>query len=285
MKRIAIFGAKGYLGRQLTYYFSRKDDLCTGFDVPTCDVTNVGFWNAFDPKSYDAILFFAGLTGTERGFDEALKFTSVNEFGLLNLLTKLAPLGPSAPRIVFPSSRLIYKGRTKALKESDEKEVKTVYAVNKLACEGYLAAYSNRFGLPYNVIRICVPYGSILSAEYSYGTIGLFLKQLEEKGLITLFGGGVVRRTFTHVEDICRSVDVMVRGGINGVYNVGGTDLSLFECAQLLARKHHGAVQAVDWPSVAFAIESGSTVFDATKLNEDFGVSPTHNFLKDFELA
>jgi len=281
MKDIAIFGAKGYLGSQLAFYFKQKSCVVDEFDIPECDVTKGEFWHAFEAEKYDAILFFAGLTGTEKGFTDAPTYLAVNELGLLNLLMKLVPLGPKAPRIVFPSTRLVYRGSDEPLKEDATKETKTVYAVNKLACEGYLAAYHNRFGIPYNVLRICVPYGNLISTEYSYGTIGFFLKQISAGKPISLFGGGIVRRTFTHVEDICRAVEALSAGVLNGVYNVGGTDLSLYECATLVATRHQGSVESAEWPDSARLIESGSTVFDAGKLAADFGIVPAHAIHRD----
>lgn len=267
MKHIAIFGAKGYLGKQLAHYFRQKGMCCQEFDIPECDVTKTGFWEGFDPSTYEAILFFAGLTGTEKGFDEAQQYLLVNEGGLLHLLKKLAPLGAAAPKIVFPSTRLVYKGADKPLPEDAEKETKTVYAVNKLACEGYIAAYANRFGIRAAVLRICVPYGNIISSDYSYGTIGFFLKQLSAGKPIALFGGGVVRRTFTHVADICRAVEFLAGSPETGIFNLGGDDYSLAEAAALVADKKGGSTATVPWPSAAQLIESGSTVFDSSRLD------------------
>lgn len=275
---IALFGAKGYLGRQLAYYFTQKGEAVQEFDIPECDVTDASLWSAFDPSRYSSIVFFAGLTGTEKGFNEAAKYTSVNELGLLNLLVKLAPLGAQAPKVIFPSSRLVYRGSDYPLKEDAPKEAKTVYAANKLACEMYLEAYHNRFGIPYSVLRICVPYGNIISADYSYGTIGFFMKQIAAGKPITLFGGGTQGRTFTHVEDICRAVETLIVKGECGVYNMGGDAYSLHDAAVLVAGDE-GKVVAVPWPKEAELIESGSTVFDSSKLDELTGGIKRH--LKD----
>ena len=288
MKSIAIFGHKGYIGRQLMYYFGMKGVPCSGFDVPECDITSIRFWEEFRPEDFKAVLFFSGLTGTERSFSEAQSYLAVNEGGLLYLLNRLVPLGAKSPRVVFPSSRLVYKGSNNPLAEDAEKETKTVYAVNKLACEGYLAAYSNRFGIPYNVIRICVPYGSLLASEYSYGTIGFFLKQLSRGQPITLFGGGKMERTFTHVEDICSAVELMVVGAHNGIYNVGGTDMPLSTVADMIAKQNGGSVKAVDWPSQALLVESGSTKFDGRALSRDFGWCQAHSLeehIKEMTIA
>lgn len=266
MKSVAVFGAKGYLGRQLSAYLARRGVACAAFDLPACDVTDAAFWTGFDPTAFDAILFFAGLTGTERGFSESAAYLSVNEGGLLGLLNRLAPLGAAAPKLVFPSTRLVYRGSESPLDEDAPKETKTVYAVNKLACEGYVAAYANRFGLRAAVCRICVPYGSLDAGDYSYGTLGFFMRRVAEGRPVELFGGGTVRRTFTHVADVCRAVELLADSDLSGVYNVGGHAHSLREVAESLAGSAAG-VRDVPWPEAAARLESGSTVFDSAKLD------------------
>lgn len=271
MKPIAIFGSKGYLGKQLVHYFSQRDAAVEEFDIPECDITNVSFWEFFDPSRYSAILFFAGLTGTERGFSEAHQYLTVNEGGLLYLLQKLAPLGGAAPKVIFPSTRLVYKGANKPLCEDAEKETKTVYAVNKLSGEGCLEAFSNRFGIPYVACRICVPYGSLIASDYSYGTIGFFMKQAQAGQSITLYDGGWMRRTFTHVLDVCTIIDRLLKRDVKGVFNIGGCDYELAEVARLIAGRYGVGVVSVPYPPAAALLETGSTCLDSTKLAEVIG--------------
>ncbi len=269
--KVALFGNKGYLGSQIECFLRRKEAFVTGFDLPECDISNPVIWEEFKPAQYDAILFFSGLTGTEKSFVEAEKFLEVNERGLLNLLRKLSPLGERAPKIVFPSTRLVYKGREVALKENDEKEAKTVYAANKLACEHLLEAFHARYDIPYVVTRICVPYGSLIRKDYSYGTIGFFLKQAEFGGPITLYGDGTIRRTFTHVADICEAVAFLAEADAQGVFNIGGATCSLGEVAELIAKGKGVEVKYVPWPDVALRLESGATFFDSSKLDNAMG--------------
>ena len=221
---------------------------------------------------YSAILFFAGMTGTEKSFTAAERFLDVNEQGLLNLLVRLVPLGAHAPKVIFPSSRLVYRGSDSPLIEDAPKEAKTVYAANKLACEYLLQAYHVRYGLPYSVVRICVPYGSLVSSDYSYGTIGFFMKQAEEGGPITLYGDGKIRRTFTHVGDIAEAVYRLSQSGATGTFNIGGTTYSLGEVAQMIANRKGVEVKFIPWPDLAFLLESGTTFFDATKLAKTVGM-------------
>ena len=81
----------------------------------------------------ELIYFFIGKTGTLNGFDEAGLFTDVNEKYLLNLLNAYRKTGSSA-KIIFPSTRLVYRGSKRPLRESAAKTFLTPYALQKYAC-------------------------------------------------------------------------------------------------------------------------------------------------------
>lgn len=215
----------------------------------------------------DYIFMFAGITGTFVGFDQYKAFNSINEIGILNLLDAIRK-SEYRPKIVFPSTRLVYKGIDKALSEDDEKETKTIYAANKLACESYLRAYHNSFGIPYTIFRVCIPYGNLLSTDYSFGTVGFFIRQAKNGKDITLYGGGDVKRTFTHIEDLCyQIVEGAFHPDSNGqTLNVGGETLSLREAAAIIAHKYGVNIVDVPWPEKDLKIESGHTYFDDTKI-------------------
>ena len=225
---------------------------------------------------------FAGLTGTYAGFDRYDTYININEIGLLNLLDAIRN-SEYRPKIIFPSTRLVYKGVDKPLREEDEKETKTLYAVNKLACEGLLQAYKASFDIPYTIFRICIPYGNLLSTDYSFGTVGFFIKQAKAGKNITLYGGGNIKRTFTHMEDLCYQI---VEGAFteksNGqVYNIGGETLSLREAAEIIADRFGTNVVSVPWPERDLRIESDHTYFDDTKIQSLLNLTP-YKRLADF---
>lgn len=274
MKRIAVVGANGYIGKHIVCYLKQYGIDSLKYDIIDVEERNYRRVDLTDKDSIqdlnlnvDYIFNFAGLTGTSVGFDAYEKYVSINEIALLNLLDAIRK-SSFRPKVIFPSTRLVYKGFDKALKEDDEKESKTIYAANKLACEGYLQAYHDSFDIPYTVFRICIPYGNLLSTDYSFGTVGFFIKQATAGKDITLYGGGNIKRTFTHMEDLCRQV---IEGAFNPksngeIYNVGGETLSLHDAAEIIAKKYGVNVIAVPWPERDLRIESGHTYFDDAKI-------------------
>lgn len=278
MKKVAIIGANSYIARNVLYVLKTDYDC----EVSLYDYTdqqvdgedNYTSINILDAESvkkidlnYDVVFMFVGKTGSANGFDDFNTFIDINERSLLTLLNEMRRQNSKA-KLIFPSTRLVYRGTKGPQKEDAEKEFKTIYAINKFACEQILTQYHNVFGLNYCIFRICIPYGTLIPNATSYGTAEFMLKKATAGENITLYGDGSVRRTLTYMGDLCR---VLIEGAfsdkcINDVFNVGGEDYSLKEMAELIAAKYKVGISYIEWPEVAAKIESGDTVFDDSKL-------------------
>jgi UDP-glucose 4-epimerase len=276
-----FIGGGGYIGRHLVAALraAGHDTEVVGAGSSgegRADLADASTLSGVDWK-VDCVFVFAGVTGTTDSFNQVERYVRGNEIVLLNVLDSLRRSG-ERPRVIFPSSRLVYKGSDTPLPESASLEAKTVYAANKIACEYHLQAFANAFDVPYSIFRICVPYGNSVSEQYSFGTIGNFISQAKQHGRIRLYGGGEVRRTFTHIDDLCR---LIIQGAAsakceNQTFNVPGEDLSLFEAATLIAERLGVAVESAQWPAFDLRIESGSTVFDGALLLSILETEPAH---------
>jgi UDP-glucose 4-epimerase len=266
-----VLGAGGYLGSHLALALRNEGHdvravARTGPDGAAVDVTDLRSLQALD-WAVDTVCMFAGVTGTAASFTQFQNFIGGNQIALLNVLECIRQ-SAHRPRVVFPSTRLVYKGSEQPLPETAEMEARTVYAASKIACERHLQAYANAFDIPYTVYRVCVPYGNTLGGRYSYGTVGNFIQQAFDSGRIRLYGDGSQRRTFTHVDDLCRAI---VLGAAredfaNQVFNLPGEDLSLLQAARLIATRLQADIELAPWPAFDQRIESGSTVFDGSRL-------------------
>lgn len=291
MKKIVIVGANSYIARNVLYslhnwneqfqvklydYAETQVDAADGYE-------SVNMMSAESVKKLDldcdVIFMFVGKTGSANGFDDFDTFINVNERALLNLLNEYRRQDSKA-KIIFPSTRLVYKGQKGPQKEDAEKEFKTIYAINKYACEQYLEQYNRVFDVQYCILRICILYGTMIKNATSYGTAEFMLSKATKGENISLYGDGSVRRTLTHMEDLC---NILIQGALsdkckNDVFNVGGEDYSLKEMAELIAKKYGVGIDYVSWPEVALKIESGDTVFDDAKLQEQCPYVFKHKF-------
>lgn len=279
MKSVSIIGSNSYIARNLIFLINEEYKDLQLFlydreDKHRDGLPNYSSIDVFDVDSLikinfsvDAVIVFTGKTGTLAGFDDYKNFVEVNEIALLNIINVMRQADSKA-KLVFPSTRLVYKGSDEPLKEDSAKEFKTIYAINKYSCENYLSMYSRIYGLRYCIFRICVPYGTLIQGATSYGTAEFFLSKAEKGENITLYGDGSVRRTLTYIGDLCR---ILIEGSLsddclNDVYNIGGEEYSLRQMAEIIAQKYGVDVLFSGWPENALKIESGSTVFDDSKL-------------------
>jgi len=289
MKAVVI-GANGYLGSHVADYllesgaevfaYGNKPFPWRAFsNYALLDITKR---NEFEivPEDAELIFFMSGKTGTTNAYDEYQPYFNVNELGLLHLLDLLRKRSSKA-RLVFPSTRLVYKGvKSTPLGEDAEKECKTIYAVNKWSGEQLIHQYANYFGIQFSVFRIGVPYGNRFNASYSYGTVGFFLNRARAGDSITLYGDGSQQRTFSHIDDI---VDQVVTASLNKrtcneVFNIAGETYSLLQVARLIADKHNVSVKTEPWPEFDLKLESGDTIFDSNKIELLLG----YRIKKDF---
>lgn len=290
MKKALVMGANGYLGRHISQSLETEGcELSTaGRDAKSrdghqhyqcLDFTDPGQLRELD-LDVDYIFFFAGLTGTSAGFEQYREYVESNDIALLNLLSQHHQTGSRA-RIIFPSSRLVYKGQKDVfLKEDAPCKPKTIYAQNKLSAEAYLRLYQNRYeNLNYSIFRICVPYGNRFDQSYPYGTIGFFLNKARNGENIPLYGDGSQRRTFTHIDDICSLILASLDNpeSLNSTFNIGGGDhCSLAQAAKLVAGRFSVELEYTDWPEEERLLESGDTLLDASQLEKITNYSYQH---------
>jgi len=285
-----IIGSNGYIGRHLARFLLEKNWEVYGYDVSTeskVDGVKYTVLELLTKKDAgiinldaDFIFYFAGITGTAKAYDDYELYIDVNEKSLLHILNRMRTEDFKG-RLIFPSTRLVYKGEKDVpLKEEAQKEFKTIYALNKWFDENVIKQYWDYFGINYNIFRICVPYGNLFSDGYSYGTIGFFLNNAVAKKNITLFGTGDQRRTFSHVEDICNQIYMVIidEKSINQTYNISGENFSLLDIANKIANKFNVHVENKEWPVLDKKIESGDTIFDGSKIRLNFNIQQIHFF-------
>jgi len=252
-KKVVIFGANGYFGRNLAHYLHLNDNYTIfHYDLHqehvdglsnyySLDVLNKNQLNSID-IDVDYIFWFVGLNETVKSLDDYENFIKINEIGLLHLLNTIRKK-KIQPRIILPSSRLIYaESNNEFLNENSKKEFKSIYALNKFFCEEVLKIYSSIFGIPFTIFRIGLPYGNLIGRNANYGTVS--------------------------------SSEI----SINEIYNIGGEELNLKTVASLIALKYNVNVESVQWPKLDLAVEVGDSVFDSSKLDSCIKLKNRINF-------
>jgi UDP-glucose 4-epimerase len=295
--RVVVLGANGYLGRHLVRELADLGaDVLQSGRAPD-SVQALGTYVQADVRDRDAIgrlvqdaaeiYVAAGATGTAVGFERYEEFLELNELGLLHVLDAVRRTGSRAV-VVFPSTRLVYRGRPGRLAEDAELAFLTPYAINKFAGEQLPALSGRTFAGLWAAFRVGVAYGEdVPGRRASHGTVTDYVERARSGEDLVVFGDGAQRRTLTHVADVARA---MIAGARDArarqqVLNVGGPDeLSIREIATAIATTFGVAVVEKPWPELAKRIESGDTVLDASRLEAFVGrqyLRRFHKWLRD----
>jgi len=284
MGKALILGANGYLGSNLAFKMREK-----GFDILlsgrsnhslfpdknyiNCDLLDTTQVEKLFRNQFDYVYFFSGITGNAKeGFASSDKFLLGNELILLNVLNVVRKL-TNPPKIIFPSSRLIYKGGKQiSLSESSEFNPKTIYAVNKLSCEYYLEIYSKNFGIDYSIFRISLPYSTnLFNSKISYGVMSDLISKAKNGFDLDIFGDGEQNVNLIHVDDL---TEIIIKASINEgsknqCFNIGGPDIyKIREVLELISKAYSVKCNYVNWPSELRNSDQGHLILDSSKVLE-----------------
>lgn len=283
MKKFTVIGANSSLARNFLYYLRDKDVRVKVYDIQEKQLDGVGNYeriNFLDKQEVlkidfdcDAVFVFTGLIGAATSVENANLFIDVNEKVLVNILDAVKEKKAGC-RIIYPSSRLVYKDKEGALSETDELEPKSIYAQNKIFAENCLKIYGELYGIDYTILRIAIPFGELNPSAKSYGIIAKLISQSID-GEITLFGDGSGVRTFTHIKNICEAFYEVsgIAEARNQIYNLGGNAYSFAEISEMLARKNKCKIKFIEWTEALKKVEVKNGRLNSSKLDKLIGIT------------
>ncbi|HKZ30730.1 MAG TPA: NAD-dependent epimerase/dehydratase family protein [Vicinamibacteria bacterium] len=183
-------------------------------------------------------------------------------------------------KIVYAGTRQVY-GRPQYL-PVDEKHLLQpvdVNGINKISGEFYHLVYHQVYGIRASSLRLTNTYGPRQLIRHNrQGFIGWFVRQAAFGEPIQIFGDGLQKRDFNHVDDV---VDAFLRAGATGaadgqVLNLGDEHpLALVELVKLLLDvAGGGSYTLVPFPPERKRIDIGDFYADITRARTILGLAP-----------
>ncbi len=189
-------------------------------------------------KDVDAVFNDAAIVSVRLSVDNPMLVNDVNVNGALNLLK--ASADGHVKRFVQASSASVY-GDAEMLPISEDTLLKPIspYAVSELAAESYALAFHKAYGLQ----TVCLRYFNVYGPRQAYnpytGAITLFINQLLNNQLVTIFGDGEQTRDFVYVEDVAsaNTLALTSKEAVGKAFNVGtGAATSINTLVKALAK-------------------------------------------------
>lgn len=226
--KIGIFGASGFVGRNIVEKLSEQNLDFVASDVRNVFDTDVSFQKA-DLLDYDQvesvvkqtdIVIHLAAHPLPASIENPRLNAKINIEGTLNILD--AARKHDVTKIIFSSaSSLVGEVRYNPVDEVHPCVPKTPYGVAKYATEHYLRVYRELYGLNYLVFRFFNIYGPWQFPE-SGALIPMVYNKLSNGESFTVFGDGSQTRDFVFVRDLAdfyvKAVSTDVK---NEVVNLG----------------------------------------------------------------
>ncbi|MBF0544992.1 MAG: NAD-dependent epimerase/dehydratase family protein [Candidatus Riflebacteria bacterium] len=148
-----------------------------------------------------------------------------------NLLTSItlinAAVNHEVKTFVFTSSIAVYGKNQLPMTEEMVPCPEDPYGISKIAVEHDLEAASKMFGLNYVVFRPHNVYGIHQNLGDPYrNVIGIFMNQIMNDLPLSVFGDGLQKRAFSHIDDVAPVIakSVLVPEASGKVFNIGADE-------------------------------------------------------------
>lgn len=255
MKKVLVTGANGFIGSHLTSYLIEKGYQVIGIDIENKNnVIAINMENYLDVREMlknekpEFVVHAAGSADVSNSFKNAHLDYRSNVTCTHNLLFALKELDLK-PRIIFLSSAAIY-GNPKSLPISEEAERNPLspYALHKAMCEDICLYFINNYGFDIKVARIFSAYGNGLRKQI-FWDMNTKLKNTNE---INLFGTGKETRDYIHIDDVVKSIDLLINtNDNNNVYNIAnGQEVSIREVAECFALANRKEISIIKFNNI-----------------------------------
>ncbi|MCL2348206.1 MAG: SDR family oxidoreductase [Planctomycetaceae bacterium] len=220
MSKYLITGGAGFIGSNLARYVLGRgaqvvvlDNFSTGKRENLAEIgeqITLIEGDIRDRKTVDqamagcSAVFHQGALGSvPRSIDNPVASHEVNVNGTLNVLEAARAAG--VKRIVFAASSSAY-GNQPVSPKQEEMPVLPIspYAASKVACEAYMQAYADAYGMETVSLRYFNVFGPRQDPFGAYAAvIPAFVSKLLKHESPTVYGDGEQSRDFCYIENVC----------------------------------------------------------------------------------
>jgi nucleoside-diphosphate-sugar epimerase/dTDP-4-dehydrorhamnose 3,5-epimerase-like enzyme len=180
-------------------------------------------------KNYDIIISLAAIVGDPACLIDTNLAIDINCIGYKNIAEICKNL---KKKVIHISTCSIYGSEVnKIIKEEDEGFPIDFYGQTKYTQERIIKDIGND---SYCILRLGTVYG--LSPRMRYDlVINAFAAKSIKDGKIIVFGGEQ-QRPFVHIQDVARVILHTIENSLNGVYNVGGSNLTIIKLSEIIKK-------------------------------------------------
>ena len=279
MKRVIVTGGAGFIGSNFILYELKKDPeiFIVNVDKLTyagnlenlkevendpryvfrqldiCDADAISA--LFDEYEIDTVVNFAAESHVDRSISDPMVFIRTNILGtatLLNIAKEKWSDGNGGFRegvkFLQVSTDEVYGslGPEGFFREDTPLDPHSPYSASKASADLIVKSYYDTYKMPVNITRCSNNYGPY---QFPEKLIPLMINNCLNHKDLPVYGDGLQIRDWLYVEDHCKAIDLVIRGGETGqVYNIGGHNerTNLFIVNSVISYIHEHQDETVD---------------------------------------
>lgn len=171
----------------------------------------------FKHENIQAVLNLAARTGVRQSLKDPFSYVNANIIGTLNLLEIM--VRNEVNKMVLASTSSLYAGQKKPFTEefSSNKPI-SPYAASKKGAEAMAYSYYHLYGLDVTVLRYFTVFGPCGRPDMS---IFRFVKAIDQRVPIELYGDGTQSRDFIYIDDVARATIAALKKVGYEIINIG----------------------------------------------------------------
>jgi UDP-glucuronate 4-epimerase len=227
---------------------SRLDNLKkhSNFRFMKYDLSDKYILDVFPGEYYKnkikCIIHLAAKAGVTDSLIHSDEYVNSNIIGFTNILKLAVHLG--IDHVIYASSSSVYGDKfelTPSSETSNTDHPKSFYAVTKKCSELIADLFNKDYGLNCTGLRFFSVYGPWGRPDMSYFK---FVNNLVNSEQVTLYGYGESVRNFTYIDDVTKSIELLIDKPKHKIYNVSGLNSSikikdLFELIRIKALEYN----------------------------------------------
>ena len=203
------YAASNELANQLKKnknYFFQKIDICDFNKLKKK-------FNSFNP---DIVVHFAAESHVDNSIKKPDNFINTNIIGTYNLLRLLKK---NIKLIHISTDEVFGEANKKSFNENSKYDPRSPYSVTKASSDHLVRAWSNTYGINYNIVNSSNNFGPYQNEEKF---IPVIINSIIKKKKIPLYGNGRNIREWIYVEDFVNAIEFLIKKDIaNQTFLIG----------------------------------------------------------------
>lgn len=195
------------------------------FKLYVHDICDYDFLNnIFSKTNFDCVINLAAQAGVSKSLVKPFEYISTNICGFANILECCK--NHKINKLIYASSSSVYGNSSifPLTEECNTDNPISLYAATKKSDEILAESYSNMFGLTCIGLRFFTVYGICGRPDMAPA---IFTKAILNDSPITVFNNGDLKRDFTYVDDVVKSIIYVIDKKTSvkhEIYNIGSSN-------------------------------------------------------------